>query len=274
MHSGRRAPAARAVGHDGVVSTPPVDEDLLEFAVEIVREAGDYTLEVWRSEEYHVDRKGDGSPVTEADVGAERLMRNRIHERFPDDAIEGEEDAPHEGTSPRRWVIDPIDGTYTFTRGVALYSNLLYLEDEHGPAVGVINVPGVGELVAAGRGRGCFLNGRRCTVNDHPVLEEALVTAGGFDWWEPGLLEALHRSGVHMRTWGDGYGYVLVATGRAEAMVDPVVSFWDVAACQVVVTEAGGRWSNLDGGRDARGGDFVATNGRVHEELLTALSGA
>ncbi|HKY16738.1 MAG TPA: inositol monophosphatase family protein [Microthrixaceae bacterium] len=253
------------------MSGPPIDESLLAFATEIVREAGEYTLGVWRSAEFHIEHKGDGSPVTEADLGAERLLRDRIHERFPDDAILGEEQGQHDGSSGRRWVIDPIDGTYTFTRGVALYSNLLYLEDEHGPAVGVINVPGIGELVAAGRGRGCFLNGQRCHVNDHPTLEHALLNASGFDWWDPELLERVHRSGVHMRTWGDGYGYLLVATGRAEAMVDPVASFWDIAACQVVIAEAGGTWSTLTGTRDAHEGSFVATNGRIHDELLEAI---
>jgi histidinol-phosphatase len=254
------------------VSAPPVDPELLAFAVEIVREAGAYTLEIWRSEEFHVQRKGDGSPVTEADLGAERLMRDRIHARFPDDEILGEEHGNTVGTSGRRWVIDPIDGTDSFTHGVALYSNLLYLEDEHGPAIGVINVPAIGELGAAGRGLGATFNGMPCTVNDHSTVEGGFVSSSGFDWWEPELLEKVHRSGMHMRTWGDGYGYLLVATGRVEAMVDPIVSFWDVAACQVIISEAGGRWSTLDGSLDPHAGSFVATNGLIHDELLAALA--
>src|SRR6476619_511420 len=118
------------------VSAPPVDPELLAFAVEIVREAGAYTLEIWRSEEFHVQRKGDGTPVTEADLGSERLLRDRIHTKLTDDEILGEEHGNTAGTSGRRWVIDPIDGTYSFTHGVALYSNMLYLEDEHGTAIG------------------------------------------------------------------------------------------------------------------------------------------
>jgi histidinol-phosphatase len=252
-------------------TVPPVDEQLISFATDIIREAGDFTLGMWRSADLEVYRKGDGSPVTEADLGAENLLRDRIHAAFPDDAILGEEHGEHPGTSGRRWVIDPIDGTYSFTHGVALYTNLLYLEDEHGPAIGVINVPALGELVVAGRGRGAHFNGARCHVNEHPELDGSLVTSSGFDWWEPELLERVHRADVHMRTWGDGYGYLLVATGRAEAMVDPVVSFWDIAACQVVIDEAGGRWSTLDGSTDAHQGSFVASNGHVHDELLAAL---
>ena len=254
------------------MNAPAVDQTLLDFATEIVTEAGDYTLDVWRSEEFHVKRKVDGSPVTEADLRAEHMLRDRIAERYPDDAIVGEEHPDREGSSGRRWVIDPIDGTYTFTHGVALFSNLLYLEDDHGPAIGVINVPAIDEIVVAGRGLGCFFNGERCSVNDHPDLDGALLTSSGFDWWEPELLERVHQSGMHMRTWGDGYGYVLVATGRAEAMIDPVASFWDIAACQVIISEAGGMWSDLTGEPDAHQDNFMATNGRIHRAVLDAIT--
>jgi histidinol-phosphatase len=254
------------------VTPPPVDRELLDFATEILSEAGDYTLDVWRSEEFHVERKVDGSPVTQADLKAERMIRDRITERFPDDAILGEEHPDREGSTGRRWVIDPIDGTHTFTHGVALFSNLLYVEDDHGPAIGVINVPALDELVVAGRGLGCFFNGEPCSVNDERELEGALLTASGFDWWEPELLERVHRSGMHMRTWGDGYGYILVATGRAEAMIDPIASFWDIAASQVIISEAGGEWSTLGGERDPHQGSFVATNGRIHRAVLDAVA--
>ena len=185
------------------VSAPPVDPELLAFAVEIVREAGAYTLEIWRSEEFHVQRKGDGTPVTEADLGAERLLRDRIHAKFPDDEILGEEHGDTAGTSGRRWVIDPIDGTYSFTHGVALYSNLLYLEDEHGPAIGVINVPAIGELGAAGRGLGATFNGMPCRVNEHPDRR------GG-----PGLVERVRLVGAGAAREGAPVGDAHAHLGR------------------------------------------------------------
>lgn len=258
---------------DGTVNEP-VDRALLDFATQIVLEAGDFTLRHFRSVELDVQHKGDGSEVTVADRGAERLLRERIRERFPDDAILGEEEGETAGSSGRRWVIDPIDGTHTFTHGVALFSNLLYLEDEQGPAIGVINIPALGECVAAGRQLGAFLNGERCHVNDHRGLDRATLCASGFNWWDPTMLERLRLSDLAMRTWGDGFGYVLVATGRVEAMVDPVINYWDIAPCQVVIDEAGGRWSAMDGSRDPHAGGFVATNGHIHDGVLSVLNGS
>ena len=252
--------------------TPSTDPELVDFAAQIIREAGALTLQMFKAAELAVERKGDGTPVTVADRQAERYLRERIRERFPDDEILGEEEPDQAGTSGRRWVIDPIDGTESFARGVALYTNLLYLEDEHGPAVGVINVPAIDEMVVAGRGLGCTFNGVPCHVNDHATLERSMLSTSGFDWWEPDLLAAARRSAMGLRTWGDGYGYLLVATGRIEAMVDPSIKFWDVAPCQVIISEAGGRWSALDGSADAQQGSFVATNGILHDDVLALLA--
>lgn len=256
-----------------MVDAPDADPELLDFAVTILREAGELTLEYFRAVELEIERKGDGSPVTEADKAAERLLRQRIEALFPDDAILGEEEPPKEGTSGRRWVIDPIDGTESFTHGVALYSNLLYLEDADGPLLGVINIPAIAELVAAGRGIGCWFNGVPCRVNDHAALRGSLMSASGFDWWDPDMLARVRSSGMAMRTWGDGYGYLLVATGRIEAMIDPAANFWDIAPCQVIVTEAGGRWSAIDGTPDPHRGSFVATNGHLHDAVIGILGG-
>jgi histidinol phosphatase-like enzyme (inositol monophosphatase family) len=251
---------------------PPTDPALVEFASDVIREAGELTLAMFREAELAIERKGDGTPVTVADRQAERLLRDRIRARFPDDEILGEEEPDEAGTSGRRWVIDPIDGTESFTRGVALFTNLLYLEDEHGPAVGVINVPAIDEMVVAGRGLGCSFNGVACHVNDHPTIERSVLSTSGFDWWTPELLAAVRDSRLGLRTWGDGYGYLLVATGRIEAMVDPSIKFWDIAPCQVIIDEAGGRWSALDGSSDAHRGEFVATNGVIHDEVLDILA--
>ena len=268
MNSSARVP----VGEDGAMS-PNANHDDLEFAIEILREAGAFTLEHFRSHELEIIRKKDGSPVTAIDQGAERLLRDRIAEAYPDDSIFGEEHEDVHGTSGRRWVIDPIDGTESFTHGVALYTNLLYLEDEHGPAVGVINVPAIDEMMWAGRGLGCFLNGVACSVSDHTGLENAVLSTSGFEFWDPEMLNRVRLSNVHMRTWGDGYGYILVASGRIEAMVDPTINFWDIAPCQVIIPEAGGRITTVDGDPHAELTSCVATNGRIHDEIVAVLTG-
>lgn len=245
----------------------------LAFAQDIVRQAGEFTLRYFRSTELAIDDKSDGSPVTEADRGAEQLLRDLITARFPDDAIKGEEFEDRPGTSGRTWVIDPIDGTKAFTRGVVTYTNLLYLEDAEGPAIGIINVPAIDEMVSAGRGLGAFLNGEPCRVNDRGDVDSAVLSCSGFDYWDPKMLMSLRDSGFQMRTWGDGYGYALVATGRIEAMVDPIINFWDIAPCTVIIPEAGGRFSTTEGLDDPKLPSFVATNGVLHDRVIAALNG-
>ncbi|HEY8548136.1 MAG TPA: inositol monophosphatase family protein, partial [Acidimicrobiales bacterium] len=144
---------------------PPVDLDLLNFAVDLARQAGEITLRWFARDDLDVESKADGTPVTAADRAAERFIREQLAEHHPDDTIVGEEEPVHEGSSGRRWILDPIDGTKAFTRGVPLYANLLALDDEHGPAIGVVNIPALGEVVAAGRGLGCFHDGVRCHVS-------------------------------------------------------------------------------------------------------------
>ena len=247
----------------------------MDFAVEVVREAGEATLPWFRAGqagELTVDHKADNTPVTAADRAAERLVRERIAERFPADGILGEEEAETPGSSGRRWLVDPIDGTIGFTRGVPLYSTLLALEDEHGPAIGVIGLPALGQVVYAGRGRGCWFDGRPARVSDTPELFGALVTSSGYAHWSDDALLTVKRAGCRMAGWGDGYGYALVATGRADAMVDPVVALYDVAAMPVILSEAGGRFTSMSGEDGARGGSGVATNGHIHAQLLSALA--
>jgi histidinol phosphatase-like enzyme (inositol monophosphatase family) len=250
---------------------PPPPPGLLDEAVDLVRQAGRLTLEWFRSAELSIEQKHDGTPVTEADRAAERFLRDELAARFPDDAIVGEEHADRDGTSGRTWVIDPIDGTKAFTRGVPLYTNLLALEDEHGPLLGVINMPALGETVYAGRGAGCFVDGRPAQVSDRDQLEGSYLSACGYDYWSDELLGAARDAGAVLRTWGDGYGYALVATGRVDAMCDPIVARWDVAPMPVILHEAGGRFTDLDGTATTVGGTGLATNGRLHEAWLERL---
>jgi histidinol phosphatase-like enzyme (inositol monophosphatase family) len=251
---------------------PPVDPDLLRFAVDLARRAGEITLGWFASADLAVESKADGTPVTAADRAAERFVREQLAEHHPHDTVIGEEEPVHEGTSGRRWILDPIDGTKAFTRGVPLYSTLLALDDEHGPAIGVIGLPAVGQMVWAGRGQGCWCDGRPARVSDTAALDGAYLMSSSYSHWpEPALL-AVKRSGAHLRTWGDGYGYALVATGRADAMVDPEVEVYDVAPYPVIFAEAGGRFTSLDGDPSAAAGSGVATNGLLHDDLLKVLA--
>ena len=248
---------------------PTVDPALVEFAVDIAREAGALTLRYFRRSDLVVKGKDDGTPVTVADRDAERLLRDRIGEAFGDDAIVGEEEADVSGSSGRTWILDPIDGTQSFVHGVPLFSNLVALEDEHGPAVGVINVPALGECVWAGRGLGCFVDGEPARVSDRADLWGACIVTSGVDYWPSATaLDEFVGQGAVIRTWGDAYGYVLVATGRADAMVDPVVFRWDVAPMLTILPEAGGVFTDLSGSVTAEGGDALATNPALLEQIL------
>ena len=255
-----------------MADAPACDPALLRQAVEFARRAGDFTLPYFRSLELAVEHKHDDTPVTEADRGAERLLRELLADAFPTDAVIGEEEDDTAGTSGRTWVIDPIDGTKAFTHGVPLYSTLLAALDEHGPLLGVICLPALPETVWAGRGLGCFLDGEPCHVSEHDTVEGAYVTASALRNWPTGALDATHGAGAFVRTWGDAYGYALVATGRVEAMVDHQAAIWDIAPMPVIIGEAGGRMSDLAGADSITSDSGLATNGLLHDDLLALLA--
>ncbi|MDP9075780.1 MAG: histidinol phosphate phosphatase, partial [Actinomycetota bacterium] len=196
-----------------VEAVPPVPFALVEEAAGLARRAGELSLRWFRSASLAVDSKGDGTPVTEADRAIERFLRQEIGRCHPDDGIFGEEEPDHPGSSRQRWILDPIDGTKAFTRGVPLYANLLAVEDAHGPAVGVVNIPALGEMVWAGRGRGCFYNDAETNVSSQAALPGAYLTTSGYENWGDAALLRVKQTGVALRTWGDGDGYLLVATG-------------------------------------------------------------
>ncbi|CAN5692233.1 inositol monophosphatase family protein [soil metagenome] len=254
-----------------------VDQNLLDQAVEWTRAAGELTLGWFNHAELTIDSKGDGTPVTQADRASERMLREFIAAAYPDDGIQGEEEAERVGSSGRRWVIDPIDGTKAFTHGVGTYSNLLYLEDEEGPAIGIINLPALGETIYAARGLGCFFDGVRCTVSTHDRIEGAHVSCTGFHMWTPEMFDRVNSSGAQLRTWGDAYGYALVASGRIEAMLDPILAWWDIAALTVIIPEAGGVITLRDGSpalsADADGNySAIASNGLLHQQFVELLA--
>jgi histidinol-phosphatase len=267
---------------------PTIDDavrrrQVLDDLVELVRAAGDITMRWFRHQALAVERKDDGTPVTEADRAAERFLRVELEARFPDDGIIGEEEHDRPGNSGAVWVIDPIDGTKAFARGVPLYSNLLARYDADGCELGIINLPALGETVFAARGLGChhrLADGtyERPRVSAHPTLDGGCLCTSGLGPWSPARLAGVERTGALLRTWGDGYGFALLVTGRIEAMVDPRVALWDLGPLPVLVAEAGGRFTDVDGGPSPAALDptavhgAVATNGLVHAEVLALLA--
>jgi len=247
---------------------------LLEAADAFAKEAGAVTLRHFGGRIDHQD-KADGTPVTVADREAERLIRARITERFPDHGILGEEEGETRPGATVRWIVDPIDGTLSFMRGVPLYGVLLGIEVEGEPVVGVAHFPALSETVSAGRGLGCQWNGRPCRVSDADDIRDALVLTTdpkeimngsvGSGW------KRLQDAAALTRTWGDCYGHALVATGRADVMVDPVLSPWDAAPLLTILTEAGGHFTDLAGNASIHGGSGVSSNGAFHEEVLRLL---
>ncbi|MCC7076232.1 MAG: histidinol phosphate phosphatase [Acidimicrobiia bacterium] len=255
------------------MTATPAERSLLDRAVAIAREAGELTLSWFRSDRLAVERKRDGTPVTAADREAEFLMRERIAADFPGDAIVGEEHGDTAGTTGRTWYLDPIDGTKAFTHGVPLYTNLIGIWDEHGPLVGVVNMPALAETVHAGRGLGCWCNDVPAQVSSRSTVEGSYLTTSGFDYWPPAALRRVYESNMQMRTWGDGYGYALVATGRVEAMVDPLAAPWDLAPMPVILSEAGGSFTDATGVDTIAGGSGIASNGRFHDAIVALYSG-
>lgn len=253
----------------------------LDFALEIAREAGDLTLRYFQTSGLGVDLKGDGSPVTIADRSAEDLLRRRILERFPDDGVLGEEHGETPGRSGLRWILDPIDGTASFVRGVPLFGTLVAVERDGVGIVGVVHLPAMRETVYAARGLGAWhvLGDGAPTparVSTIATLREGAFVSTSLDYFvKAGLPEMYPRlqaaAGV-CRGWSDAYAFLLLATGRAEAVVEPRVHVWDVAAVQPVIEEAGGRFSDLHGRPSLTSGACVATNGLVHEEVIAITS--
>ncbi len=255
-----------------------VDCDLLSAAVELAQRAGEVTMRWFTSDDLSSETKPDGSPVTDADRAGEDFLRCELQKRYPEDGILGEEHGFTEGSSGRQWLIDPVDGTRSFIAGVPLYSTLLALIDEKGPAIGVVALPALDEAVWAGRGLGAqHRKGaeiRPARVSSTSELGDARLTTSGLEYLSQdlGAWLASRHSGL-ARTWGDGYGYALLATGRVDAMIDPGLSVWDAAPMLVIVPEAGGRITKRDGSREPTDGDYLATNGIIHKELLATLKG-
>lgn len=247
---------------------------LLEAVSDVARVAGRVALAYFR-QGLLVETKSDGSPVTVADRSAEDAAREWISARFPGDGILGEEHGTSGRGGGRRWCIDPIDGTKTFLRGVPLWGTMIAVAEGDEVIAGAVFCPAVDELVAAATGCGCWWNGVRCAVSDESSLERAtiLVTDDRFPYnpyRAPGW-QALSGRVAVARTWGDCYGYLLVATGRAELMVDDRLDPWDTAPLLPIIREAGGVFTDWRGGESLDGGDAIATNAALAEPCRQAL---
>jgi len=244
--------------------------------------AGRVTLEYFRTGDLQVEAKADDSPVTIADRNAEQWARAEIARVYPDDTVQGEEFSEAAGTSRYRWVIDPIDGTKSFVCGVPLYSTLVALELDGEPIAGVIQIPALGETVIAATGYGAWYrrsehaDWQPARVSQKSDLSTAVVLTSQTDLFDArgagAAFAKLERACWVSRTWGDGYGYLLVATGRAELMVDACCNAWDVAAMLPILTEAGGRFTAWTGAANCRGGDGLGSNGLLHDQALQFLS--
>jgi histidinol phosphatase-like enzyme (inositol monophosphatase family) len=241
----------------------------LAFALDTAVKAGRFTLAYFNTGTA-VELKQDNTPVTEADRGAERIIRHAIEAAYPGDAILGEEEG-ESGAGDARWVVDPIDGTKSFICGVPLYATLISYEVDKHPVLGVAYFPALDELLFAEKGQGAFFNGRPCHVSPKPTLQGAVVSCGSHASMEKlgraeGMRQIAERT-LATRTWSDAYGHALVATGRVEAMVDPIVNHWDVSAVSLIVVEAGGRFTDFDGTPGPHN-EAIGSNGLVHDELL------
>ncbi len=249
---------------------------ILDFAVESAQLAGAVTLGYFRTGVSHV-MKADNTPVTVADREAEELLRRRIEAAFPDHGIVGEELGEKRGRVPARWILDPIDGTMSFISGVPLYSVLIGFEWDGEVLAGVIHLPALGETVCAARGLGCRWNGRSARVSEVSDLAQArlLVTCTKL-MYQRGRgpeYERLRAACYTDRGWSDAYAYALLATGRAEIVLDPAMALWDTAALLPVVTEAGGTLTDWAGNPTHTAPEAVATNGRLFEAVMDKLRG-
>ena len=244
-------------------------------AAELARITGTVALRHYRSN-LTVETKADGSPVTIADRAAETAARAWVQSRFPEDGVLGEELGEERPGAPRRWIIDPIDGTKSFVRGTPLWGSLVALCEGDRVLAGAAYFPAVNELVAAAPGAGCWWNGSRCRVSSVSTLAEATVLTTDERFPErPDRAEgwrALARASSVSRTWGDCFGYLLVATGRAEAMCDGMMSVWDAAALQPIIEEAGGVFTDWLGVATAFGGSAIATNRLLAADVRAVLT--
>jgi histidinol-phosphatase len=264
----------RARGATAVVASPSIDEDLA-FALELADAADDITLARYRATDLVVETKPDLTPVTEADQAAEKALRARIEAERPRDGVVGEEYGETTGSGGRRWILDPIDGTKSYVRGIPAWGTLIALERDGEIVVGVVSAPALRRRWWASRGAGAYVDRERIRVSRVSAVEDALICYTSLPAFEEhGLGEEFRALAARCwaaRGFSDYWAHVLVAEGSADLAVEPVMNLWDNAPLQVIVEEAGGRFTDLEGRPRADGGSAVTTNGLLHEAALDAF---
>ncbi len=257
-------------------------EKELEYALKIVRASERITLKYFQSK-FRVDYKSDKSPVTIADKSCEKFLVGELSRKFPHHGFYGEEFGESSADSEFRWIIDPIDGTRNFTRGIPYWGTLVGLERVEDPALGkgeivagIMALPALKKIYYASKKNGAFCNGRRIKVSRVKELGKSAVIFGGLSYfigtkYEKGFLD-IAKSSYHDRGFGDCFGYSFVAEGAAEVMLDPIVSPWDVAAIKPIIEEAGGVFTDFEGNSTIYSKTAVASNPYLHETMLRKLA--
>src|SRR5215469_6476034 len=252
-------------------------DDDMRFAHVLADAADDITIRRFRALDLQVETKPDLTPVTDADRAVEEQLRSVLRRARPRDAVHGEE-LGKIGIGPRCWVVDPIDGTKNFVRGVPVWATLIALMMGDEPVVGVVSAPALARRWWAARGGGAW-TGRgltratRCRVSGVTQLKDASFSYSSLSGWEDDGFLGLAHSVWRTRAYGDFWSHVLVAEGAVDLAAEPAVSVWDIAAIQVIVEEAGGRFTDLTGAARPDGGSAVSTNGHLHDEVLRLLRG-
>ena len=249
----------------------------LELALELADVADAIALARYRAADLSVSTKPDTTYVTEADKAVEAALRDVLAGERPGHAVLGEEEgASGAEDADWRWIIDPIDGTSNYVRGVPIWATLIGLQHGDDIVVGVVSAPAMGHRWWASRGDGAFRDGEPLQVSKVATIDDAHLSSDGYTVWERygrgDKFLALARRCWRSRGFGDFWGHMLVAEGAVDVCVEPVVNLWDLAALQVIVEEAGGTFTDLAGQRRADGGDVCTSNGLVHQAVLDALA--
>lgn len=245
-----------------------------QAAIDIARKGGDHTLKYF-NKSFDVERKSDDSPVTIADRETETMLREEIQDRFPEHGIVGEEHDDHKPESSVQWILDPIDGTKSFIHGVPLYTTLVGVVVEEEPVVGIIYAPALDEFCDAAKDKGARLNGHPCSVRSCDDLAEAsfmstdVYSAAEFGYGDA-FDDLIEKTRIH-RTWGDAYGHMLVATGRADLMFDPILNIWDAAPLLTILREAGGIFCDTNGNETIESGNGFSCSRGLLPEVLKAF---
>lgn len=255
-------------------------DTLMDFAVRTVEGAGRITHAHFGSAA--VNFKGDGTEVTLADTGSEEFIREVIMNRFPDHGILGEEGSRVDSPGRYRWIVDPIDGTRSFAAGVPLYGILLALEVDGVPHLGCCHFPEIGDTIVAATGAGCWRGGDRVRVSACDAMQDARVVTSGLEYWRDWATPAgrdgfdrLVARSRFARTWGDCFGYVLVATGRAEILADPTCgAHWDYAPMVPIIAEAGGMLTTMAKQPVRAWSSVLVSNGLLHDRAAACWAGA